>query len=175
MSDATDLAGRAQQCWSTIRIGENRFPYRRLASTFNRNANNPKSDFLNWSIINAGTFDFASDAWSTSYGAAAEWYQGIFAFRAGVFDMSQTPAGGGNSAPGYELDSAFSHKSSSERSKSGTCCGDSPASSKSPASSFMGAWEILPTRLRYPSPDSHSPATPTMRSPQCAPIACARA
>jgi high affinity Mn2+ porin len=73
----------------------------------NKYANNPKNDFLNWSVLNAGTFDFAGDAWSTTYGAAAEWYQGIFAFRAGVFDMSAVPAGGGNNALGYELDSTF--------------------------------------------------------------------
>ena len=72
----------------------------------NKYANNPKTDFLNWSVINAGTFDFGSDAWSTTYGAAAEWYQGIFAFRAGVFDMSATPAGA-LSALGYELNSTF--------------------------------------------------------------------
>jgi hypothetical protein len=72
----------------------------------NKYANNPKTDFLNWSVLNAGTFDFGSDAWSTTYGAAAEWYQGIFAFRAGVFDMSATPAGA-LSPLGYELDSTF--------------------------------------------------------------------
>jgi high affinity Mn2+ porin len=68
----------------------------------NKYANNPKSDFLNWSVINAGTFDFGSDAWSDTYGAAAEWYQGNWAVRGGVFDMAQTPAGGGgNSALAY--------------------------------------------------------------------------
>ncbi len=75
----------------------------------NKYANNPKEDFLNWSVINAGSFDFASDAWSTTYGAAAEWYQGAWALRGGVFDMSETPSGGGgNSAEGYELDPTFS-------------------------------------------------------------------
>ena len=74
----------------------------------NKYANNPKEDFLNWSVINAGSFDFASDAWSTTYGAAAEWYQGPWALRGGIFDMSETPSGGGgNSAEGYELDPTF--------------------------------------------------------------------
>jgi high affinity Mn2+ porin len=59
----------------------------------NKYANNPRTDFLNWSVINAGTFDFGSDAWYTTYGAAAEWYQGNWALRGGVFDMSATPAG----------------------------------------------------------------------------------
>jgi high affinity Mn2+ porin len=35
----------------------------------NKYANNPKTDFLNWSLINAGTFDYAGDAWGYSYGA----------------------------------------------------------------------------------------------------------
>jgi high affinity Mn2+ porin len=75
----------------------------------NKYANNPKADFLNWSVINAGSFDFAGDAWSTSYGAAVEWYQGPWALRGGIFDTSSTPAGGGgNSAEGAELDPTFS-------------------------------------------------------------------
>lgn len=74
----------------------------------NKYANNPKTDFLNWSVINAGTFDYAGDAWGYSYGAATEWYQDRFALRAGVFDLSATPAGGTNNAPAYGLDQNFS-------------------------------------------------------------------
>jgi high affinity Mn2+ porin len=76
----------------------------------NKYANNPKVDFLNWSLINAGTFDYAGDAWGYSYGAAAEWYQGIFAFRTGVFDMSAGPAGGANNADAYGLDEGFNQQ-----------------------------------------------------------------
>jgi high affinity Mn2+ porin len=36
----------------------------------NKYANNPKSDFLNWSLINVGTFDYAGDAWGYTYGGA---------------------------------------------------------------------------------------------------------
>ncbi|MGO9487035.1 MAG: carbohydrate porin [Rhodomicrobium sp.] len=60
----------------------------------NKYANNPKSDFLNWSVINAGTFDYAGDAWGFTYGGAAEWYRGRWTLRGGVFDLSETPAGG---------------------------------------------------------------------------------
>lgn len=73
----------------------------------NKYANNPKVDFLNWALINAGTFDYAGDAWGYSYGATAEWYQGIFTLRGGVFDMSAVPAGGGMNAPAYGLDEGF--------------------------------------------------------------------
>ncbi len=82
----------------------------------NKYANNPKTDFLNWSAINAGTFDYAGDAWGYSYGAAAEWYQGIFAFRAGVFDMSAVPAETSSAladpitANAYGLDEGFNQQ-----------------------------------------------------------------
>jgi hypothetical protein len=59
----------------------------------NKYANSPNSDFLSWSTVNAGSFDYAGDAWAYSYGAAAEWYQGNWTLRGGVFDTSQTPAG----------------------------------------------------------------------------------
>ena len=73
----------------------------------NKYANNPKTDFLNWALINAGTFDYAGDAWGFSYGAAAEWYQGAWTLRGGVFDLSATPAGGSNSPFSYGLDENF--------------------------------------------------------------------
>ena len=72
----------------------------------NKYANSPKTDFLNWSMVNAGTFDYAGDGWGYSYGAAAEWYQGRFAVRGGVFDLSVTPAGG-NSPDALNLDPTF--------------------------------------------------------------------
>jgi high affinity Mn2+ porin len=72
----------------------------------NRYANNPKTDFLNWSLINAGTFDYAADGWGYNYGAAAEWYTGQWTLRAGVFDLSVSPTGG-NSPAGVALDPTF--------------------------------------------------------------------
>ena len=74
----------------------------------NKYANNPKSDFLNWSLINAGTFDYAGDGWGFTYGAAAEWYHGRWTLRGGVFDLSATPAGG-DSPLGGVLDPSFSN------------------------------------------------------------------
>jgi high affinity Mn2+ porin len=73
----------------------------------NKYANNPKTDFMNWALINAGTFDYAGDAWGYTYGGAAEWYQGRFTVRAGAFDLSASPAGGGNNAQAYGLDPTF--------------------------------------------------------------------
>jgi high affinity Mn2+ porin len=57
----------------------------------NRYAHDPRGDFLNWSVIDAGSFDYAADAWGYSVGGAAEWYDGPWAWRAGVFDLSDVP------------------------------------------------------------------------------------
>ena len=70
----------------------------------NKYANNPKNDFLNWALINAGTFDYAGDAWGYTYGAAAEWYQGRWTVRGGIFDLSAVPAGGALNGTAYGLD-----------------------------------------------------------------------
>jgi len=57
----------------------------------NRYAHDPRSDFLNWSIIDQGAFDYAANSWGYTYGGAVEWYQDWWTARAGVFDLSQAP------------------------------------------------------------------------------------
>jgi high affinity Mn2+ porin len=57
----------------------------------NRYAHDPRSDFMNWSIIDTGTFDYAADAWAYTVGVAAEWYRGPWTLRAGLFDLSTAP------------------------------------------------------------------------------------
>jgi high affinity Mn2+ porin len=57
--------------------------------------------------LHLAAFDYAGDGWGYTYGAAAEWYQGRFTVRAGIFDLSATPAGG-ISPNGGVLDSTFS-------------------------------------------------------------------
>jgi high affinity Mn2+ porin len=57
----------------------------------NKYAHDPRSDFLNWTILDTGTFDYAADAWAYTVGAAAEWYQGPWTLRAGLFDLSVAP------------------------------------------------------------------------------------
>jgi high affinity Mn2+ porin len=54
-------------------------------------AHDPRNDFLNWSIIDQGSFDYAANSWGYTYGGAAEWYQDWWTVRAGVFDLSQAP------------------------------------------------------------------------------------
>jgi high affinity Mn2+ porin len=57
----------------------------------NQYAHDPARDFLNWSVIDAGTFDYAADSWGYTVGAAVEWYIGPWAWRAGIFDLSTVP------------------------------------------------------------------------------------
>lgn len=57
----------------------------------NRYAHDPRNDFFNWSIIDAGTFDYAADSWGFTYGAAAEWYQDWWTVRSGLFNLSKIP------------------------------------------------------------------------------------
>jgi len=57
----------------------------------NQYAHDPRADFLNWAAVDAGTFDYAADAWAYTAGVAAEWYHGSWAMRAGVFDLSNVP------------------------------------------------------------------------------------
>jgi high affinity Mn2+ porin len=57
----------------------------------NKYAHDPRSDFMNWALIDTGTFDYAADAWGFTYGAAAEWYQGDWTVRGGIFDLSVVP------------------------------------------------------------------------------------
>ena len=45
-------------------------------STPTNTPNSPKTDFLNWAMVNAGSFDYAGDGWGYTYGGAAEWDQG---------------------------------------------------------------------------------------------------
>ncbi len=57
----------------------------------NAYAHDPRQDFLNWSLIDTGTFDYAADAWGFTYGAAVEWYRGDWTLRGGWFDLSNAP------------------------------------------------------------------------------------
>jgi high affinity Mn2+ porin len=66
----------------------------------NKYAHDPRGDFLNWTAVNTGSFDYAADAWAFTYGSAVEWYTGDWTFRGGVFDGPVVP----NSS---DLDPAF--------------------------------------------------------------------
>jgi high affinity Mn2+ porin len=103
-ADINQFAG--SQTANRLVVWVGRFSVADLFDT-NKYANSPKTDFLNWSMVNTGTFDYAGDGWGYTYGTAAEWYQGRFAVRAGILDLSATPAGG-ISPNGGVLDPTFS-------------------------------------------------------------------
>jgi high affinity Mn2+ porin len=57
----------------------------------NRYAHDSRGDFLNWTVIDSGTFDYAADAWGYTAGAAIEWYTHSWTLRSGLFDLSDVP------------------------------------------------------------------------------------
>jgi high affinity Mn2+ porin len=57
----------------------------------NRYAHDPRNDFLNWALVDAGTFDYVADAWGYTYGGAIEWYTGPWTFTVGIFDAPIVP------------------------------------------------------------------------------------
>jgi high affinity Mn2+ porin len=57
----------------------------------NRYAHDPRNDFLNWALIDTGTFDYAADAWAFTYGIAVEWVKGNWTLRGGFFDLPIVP------------------------------------------------------------------------------------
>jgi high affinity Mn2+ porin len=59
----------------------------------NSYAHDPRSDFLNWSIVDTGVFDYAADPWGFTYGGAAELIRGGWTVRGGVFQLSPVPNG----------------------------------------------------------------------------------
>lgn len=87
-SAANQLAGQRPVDNLTFTVGK--FS---VADVFDTNgyAHDPRADFLNWSVIDAGAFDYAADSWGYSLGAAAEWNQGDWSSRLGLFALSTEP------------------------------------------------------------------------------------
>jgi len=57
----------------------------------NTYAHDPRGDFLNWSILESGAFDYAADAWGYTYGGALELTKDWWTARAGIFALSVIP------------------------------------------------------------------------------------
>jgi high affinity Mn2+ porin len=64
-----------------------------LADIFDSNAyaHDPRADFLNYALIDAGALDYASDPWGFTNGVAAEWTHAAWTLRAGAFQLPRTP------------------------------------------------------------------------------------
>lgn len=110
-SDLTQLAGHVSHDRLVLTIGK--FSVVDIFDT-SEQAHDPRSDFMNWTVIDTGTFDYAANAWGYTYGAAVELYAANWALRVGAFDLSKVP----NSEqldPGfgqYELDGEIEHRHS---------------------------------------------------------------
>lgn len=82
------LGGTASSNNVTVTVGK--FSVVDIFDT-NGYAHDPRADFLNWSVIDAGAFDYAADAWGYTFGAEVEWTRDWWTLRAGAFQMSQVP------------------------------------------------------------------------------------
>ena len=87
-ADLTQLRGHQAENRLVLTVGK--FSVVDVFDT-NEQAHDPRSDFMNWAIIDAGTFDYAANAWGFTYGAAAELYKDDWTLRAGAFDLSKVP------------------------------------------------------------------------------------
>ena len=87
-AEANQLRGSQTANRVVVTIGK--FPLTDLFDT-NQYAHDPRGDFLNWAILDVGSFDYAADAWGATYGVAVEWYQGRWTARVGAFDLSNMP------------------------------------------------------------------------------------
>lgn len=64
-----------------------------VSDIFDDNAysHDPRTQFMNWSIMNQGAFDYAADARGYSWGTAVEWYHDSWALRVGRFIQPNQP------------------------------------------------------------------------------------
>ncbi|MDR3454568.1 MAG: carbohydrate porin [Rhodoferax sp.] len=87
-ADANQLGGSQAADNLTFTVGK--FSVVDIFDT-NRYAHDPRADFLNWSVLDGGAFDYAADAWGYTVGAAVEWTRSWWTLRTGLFDLSAVP------------------------------------------------------------------------------------
>jgi hypothetical protein len=87
-SDANQLAGTVDKRRMVLTAGN-----LSVSDIFDDNAysHDPRTQFLNWSIMNHGAYDFAADARGYSWGAALEYFGEGWAIRAGRFIQPREP------------------------------------------------------------------------------------
>ena len=85
---ANQMSGSRTENYVAVSVGK-----LSVTDVFDQNdlAHDPRHDVLNWALLDAGTFDYAADAWGYTVGAAVEWRQGPWSLRSGVFDLSDVP------------------------------------------------------------------------------------
>ncbi len=89
-SDANQLAGLRSNNRLVLTAGN-----LAVSDIFDANAyaHDPRTQFMNWSFLTHGAYDFAADSRGYSIGAALEYYTGDWAFRAGRFMMPRESNG----------------------------------------------------------------------------------
>jgi len=87
-SDFNQLAGQVAKRRIVLTVGN-----LSVADLFDDNAysHDPRSQFLNWSLMSMGAYDFAADARGYSSGVALEWFHDDWALRAGRFALPREP------------------------------------------------------------------------------------
>jgi high affinity Mn2+ porin len=87
-SDANQLAGKVDRRRWVLTAGN-----LSVLDIFDDNAysHDPRTQFLNWSLMTHGAYDFAADARGYSSGVALEWYHDNWTVRAGRFIQPKEP------------------------------------------------------------------------------------
>ena len=87
-SAANQLAGTIDSHRIVLTIGK-----LSVMDIFDNNAysHDPRTQFLNWSLMTAGAYDYAADSRGYSWGAALEYYHDDWAIRAGRFMQPKLP------------------------------------------------------------------------------------
>jgi hypothetical protein len=87
-SDANQLAGMVDKRRWVLTAGN-----LSVLDVFDGNAysHDPRTQFLNWSLMTYGAYDYAADARGYSWGIALEWYHDAWAVRAGRFIEPKKP------------------------------------------------------------------------------------
>lgn len=87
-SDFNQLAGSADKRRLVLTAGN-----LSVLDIFDNNSysHDPRTQFLNWSLMTHGAYDYAADARGYSWGFAAEWYHDDWAVRAGRFIQPKEP------------------------------------------------------------------------------------
>jgi hypothetical protein len=87
-AEMNQLAGFAQKRRVVLTVGN-----LSVTDLFDDNAysHDPRTQFLDWSLMTHGAFDFAADARGYTWGAALEWYRDDWTLRAGRFAQPRQP------------------------------------------------------------------------------------
>ena len=87
-ADFNQLAGRIAKRRIVLTVGNIA-----VVDLFDDNSysHDPRSQFLNWSLMSMGAYDFAADARGYTSGAALEWFHDDWALRAGRFALPLEP------------------------------------------------------------------------------------